>query len=138
MVFSCETLIIESKYPGWLYTGISRVDSICNGDIEISSLYFVPKNAEGHRFINVCTKQRLDGVFKRVKERDDWITYLQICMKTVTFSDDHKDTLLHWAENVQIHCETLDDYTGGLIGSHSKKTSSSPVFGVEVSTIMTQ
>ena len=109
MVFSCETLIIESKYPGWLYTGISRVDSIGNGDIEISSLYFVPKNAEENRFINVRTKQRSNGVFKRVKERDDWITYLQTCKKTVTFSDDHKDTLLHWAENVQIQCETLDD-----------------------------
>ena len=30
-----------------------------------------------------------------------------------------------------------NDYAGGFIGSHSKKTSSSPFFGVEVSTIMT-
>jgi len=29
-------------------------------------------------------------------------------------------------------------YAGGFIGSHSKKTSSSPFFGVEVSTIMSQ
>jgi len=32
----------------------------------------------------------------------------------------------------------LDNYAGGFIGSHSKKTSSSPFFGVEVSTIMSQ
>jgi len=29
-------------------------------------------------------------------------------------------------------------YAGGFIGSHSKKTSSSPFFGVEVFTIMTR
>ena len=30
------------------------------------------------------------------------------------------------------------NYAGGFLGRHSKKTSSSPFFGVEVSTIMTK
>lgn len=87
MVFECETLlVIESKYPGWLYTGISRVDSIRNGDIEVSSLYFIPGNARENRFINVRTKQNSDNNYKRVNERDTWISYHDSCKKTATFS----------------------------------------------------
>ena len=109
MVFECETLIIESKYPGWLYTGISRVDSIGNGDIEVSSLYFIPGNARENRFINVRTKQHSDDNYKRVNERDAWISYLDSCKKTVTFSVSEKETLMDWANSVEISSAALDE-----------------------------
>jgi hypothetical protein len=109
MVFECETLIIESKYPGWLYTGISRVDSIGNGDIEVSSLYFIPGNARENRFINVRTKQHSNDNYKRVDERDAWISYLDSCKKTVTFSMSEKETLMDWANSVEISSAALDE-----------------------------
>ena len=109
MVFECETLIIESKYPGWLYTGISRVDSIGNGDIELSSLYFIPTNARENRFINVRTKQHSVDNYKRVDERDAWISYLDSCKKTVTFSVSEKQTLMDWANSVEISGTALDE-----------------------------
>jgi hypothetical protein len=109
MVFECETLIIESKYPGWLYTGISRVDSIGNGDIQVSSLYFIPGNARENRFINVRTKQHSDDNYKRVNERDAWISYLDSCKKTVTFSISEKQTLMDWANSVEISPAALDE-----------------------------
>ena len=109
MVFECETLIIESKYPGWLYTGISRVDSIGNGDIELLSLYFIPTNARENRFINVRTKQHSVDNYKRVDERDAWISYLDSCKKTVTFSVSEKQTLMDWANSVEISSTALDE-----------------------------
>ena len=50
-----------------------------------------------------------DDNYKRVNERDAWISYLDSCKKTVTFSISEKQTLMDWANSVEISPAALDE-----------------------------